>query len=106
MPTTSTTSLAARSSPRPAKAQRQMIFLHLLDKGPFGATLEEIEKELNLAGNTVRPRRLELEEKLLVVNSGTTRPTCSGRQAVVWIIPAHIRLSAIKKLNARGYSGE
>lgn len=96
------TSLAARSSPRPAATQRRRVFLHLLHSGSLGATLEEIEQALGMPGNTVRPRRIELEAKNLVKDSGSTRPTASGRAAVVWIVPEPVRSLALAKLAAKG----
>lgn len=50
-----------------------------------GATDLELESALDLIGSTIRPRRCELREYGMVVDSGHTRPTASGRQAVVWI---------------------
>jgi predicted ArsR family transcriptional regulator len=46
-------------------------------------TDEEIATRLNLAGNTARPRRIELVSGGLVIQSGT-RKTASGRTAAVW----------------------
>lgn len=51
-----------------------------------GATAEEIERGLSLAGNTVRPRLVELRETACIRDSGRTRKTASGRAAVVWEI--------------------
>lgn len=50
-----------------------------------GATDDEMQARLNLNPSTQRPRRIELCEAGLVRNSGQTRKTRSGRQAVVWI---------------------
>ena len=50
-----------------------------------GATDEEIGDWLGLGGNTVRPRRRELQLAGLIRDSGRTRATASGRQAVVWV---------------------
>ena len=44
-----------------------------------------------MSGNTVRPRRIELQEKGLVVDSGRRRPTPSARQAIVWVVPERVR---------------
>jgi hypothetical protein len=54
----------------------------------FGATDDDLSRWLDLPGNTVRPRRGGLVEKGLVRDSGRTRATSSGRQAIVWeIVP-------------------
>jgi transcription initiation factor IIE alpha subunit len=51
---------------------------------PDGATNEEIETALQMTGNTVRPRVVELRERKLIHDSGQTRKTRSGRNAIVW----------------------
>jgi hypothetical protein len=48
------------------------------------ATDEEIQLGLEMSGSTERPRRVELVAAGRIVDSGRTRPTQSGRQAVVW----------------------
>lgn len=52
--------------------------------GCSGATAQEIETALGLAGSTVRPRLVELRETGCVRDSGRTRLTASRRKAVVW----------------------
>lgn len=47
------------------------------------STDEEIATELAMNPSTVRPRRVELARKGLIVECGTRR-TSSGRMAVVW----------------------
>lgn len=60
--------------------------LALLRKcGDGGATDDELQHWTNLNPSTQRPRRIELCEAGLVRNSGQTRKTRSGRQAVVWV---------------------
>lgn len=51
----------------------------------IGMTDEEIGVALGMPGNTVRPRRRELENAGSIVPSIDTRPTRSGRRAVVWV---------------------
>jgi predicted ArsR family transcriptional regulator len=46
-------------------------------------TDEQIATRLNLAGNTARPRRIELVTAGLVEQAGT-RKTASGRTAATW----------------------
>ncbi len=48
-------------------------------QAPAGLTDQEIAATLGLAENSVRPRRLELVERGLVVDSGTTRLTSTGK---------------------------
>lgn len=47
------------------------------------STDEEIATELAMNPSTVRPRRIELARKGLIVQDGTRR-TSSGRMATVW----------------------
>lgn len=97
------TSFAAHRAITPTAANlRQRVFLFILARGADGATLEEIERGLNLEGNTVRPRRCELEERMLVEDSSRRRKTFAGRDAVVWVIPAPIATKALSKLAAKG----
>ena len=49
-------------------------------------TDEELSERLNLSGNTVRPRRGELESDGLIAHRGELRTTRSGRKARVWEI--------------------
>lgn len=51
-----------------------------------GATDEEMQLALGMNPSTQRPRRVELVNAGLVVDSGRTRPTASGRAAVVWVV--------------------
>lgn len=60
------------------------VYAHLLHND--GATDEEGQRALDLAPNTYRPRRIELTAQGFVKDSGTTRPTLSGRSAAVWIV--------------------
>lgn len=53
----------------------------------FDSTDEEMQTDLSMSPNTQRPRRRELQLMGLVVDSGKTRPTRSGRAAVVWRLP-------------------
>ncbi len=48
------------------------------------STDEEMMSALEMNGNTQRPRRRELELMGRVVDSGKTRRTKSGREAVIW----------------------
>ena len=67
-----------------AKRLRARVLNYLIGCGAEGATDEEIQVALDLAGNTQRPRRRELVQAGLVRDSGRLRPTPSGRMATVW----------------------
>lgn len=78
----SDTSLAAAASMVPrAGTLRERVYKALLRR-PM--TDDEIGAELELGGNTVRPRRGELVKTGRVVDSGERRTTASGRAATVW----------------------
>ncbi len=63
---------------------RQIIYDHIVSRGPLGATSQEIEIALGIPAQTVTPRVKELRTLGLVWDSGTFRPTRSGRKAIVW----------------------
>jgi hypothetical protein len=86
----SPTSIAAADAAKPtAETQRRRVLEWLTVASSSsvlcGATDEEMQEGMTLAPNTQRPRRVELVRMGLVKDSGRTRPTRSGRQAVVWI---------------------
>jgi hypothetical protein len=62
-----------------------LVYRYILGCGESGATDEEIQIALNMAGSTERPRRIELLARGKVRDSGRTRPTLAGRAAVVWV---------------------
>lgn len=82
----SDTSAAAARELAPSRADtlRRAIYDYLTRYG--GCTDEELQAKLNMAGNTERPRRRELELLGLVLDSGARRSTRTGRKAVVWVI--------------------
>ena len=57
----------------------------LREESYLGQTDEEIALAWELNPSTSRPRRIELVNAGLVVDSGRTRKTISGRAATVWI---------------------
>jgi hypothetical protein len=83
------TSRAAAKAVRPgfAARSRRLILDAVEASMPDGLTREELEDRLRLAGNTVRPRVWELLASGALVESGRTRPTRSGRDAAVLIVP-------------------
>lgn len=72
---------AASMAPRAARTIRSKVLEHLRE---HPSTDEEICDALGLSGNTIRPRRRELEVDGLVHHTGTSRSTRSGRLAAVW----------------------
>lgn len=82
---TETSREAARRIGKPATSQRAAILRYLVERGPAGGTDEEIQDALGLRVQTETPRRGELAQLGLVVDSGRTRPTSSGRPAIVWV---------------------
>jgi hypothetical protein len=81
----SVTSEAAAQAIKPTRVSLQQQVLNCLRV--HDATDEEIQSVLRLNPSTQRPRRIELVNQGLVVDSGRTRKTKSGRNAVVWMCP-------------------
>ena len=82
----SATSRSAWIKSRPkAGTLRALLLAHLEQCGGDGATDEEMQTQLDMNPNTQRPRRVELHQGGLIVDSGRRRPTRSGSQAVVWV---------------------
>jgi len=81
----SATSAEAAQKAQPASAkQRARVLALLASLGAHGATDEEMQDALGMEGSTQRPRRIELQNRMLVRDSGRTRKTRSGRAATVW----------------------
>ncbi len=76
---------AASEIERSASTLRGYVYRFIWNKGDAGATDDQIQMALRMEGSTERPRRIELQDKRLVKDSGKTRKTRSGRQAVVWV---------------------
>lgn len=76
-------SIDAAVSVKPnAQALREIIYTYIC-AAMGGLTDEEISIVSGIAGNTARPRRIELQKAGRII-SGGTRATKSGRQATVW----------------------
>ena len=73
---------AAKILTRISAMHRQI--LDYLATHPEGATDCELQEALNMNPSTQRPRRIELLTWAYLHDSGATRPTRSGRAAVVW----------------------
>lgn len=81
----SETSVAAALAIEPAAGTLRAEVLACLRRcGPQGATDEEMQWDMRMGPNTQRPRRVELVDRGLVVDSGLRRRTAAGRRAVVW----------------------
>ena len=65
--------------------QREKVFAYIKAQGDSGATDEEVQIALGMNPNSERPRRIELVERELVVDSGITRRTKSGQDSIVWM---------------------
>lgn len=80
------TSLDAATEIRSEAATlRGEVFRYILGRGEQGATDEEIQEALEMAGNTERPRRRELEAEGRIFDCGKRRHTKTGRKAAVWV---------------------
>jgi hypothetical protein len=86
IPGSETSKAAAASIGGKARTLRQQVLDFIRQRREYGATDQEIAEDLALTLNTARPRRVELRDAGLIVDSGHTRPTQSGRLATVWVI--------------------
>ena len=77
---------AADLSPDLVAKARAAVYRYLENRGAQGATDEEMQLGIPMAANTQRPRRRELEQSGLVIDSEQRRETKSGRRAVVWAL--------------------
>jgi hypothetical protein len=62
-----------------------VVYAHLTEKGPCGATDDEMELQLHLAKQAASARRNGLMNKGLVRWNGEVRPTRTGAEALVWV---------------------
>lgn len=83
-PHSATSRDAARKIETTAGTLRRRVLDCLLNAGVLGMTDEELQTILAMNPSTQRPRRIELVNAGKVYDSGFTRPTASGRNAVVW----------------------
>ncbi len=77
-------SLQAADAIKPRAPELRQKVLEFIASRPDGATDEECQLGMPMPQNTQRPRRVELVEAGLIVDSGMTRKTRSGRAATVW----------------------
>ena len=76
---------AAKSVASKAETLRAQVLAFIAQQGERGATDEEIQLALGMAGNTQRPRRCELVKAGRIKEQGR-RKTSAGRSAAVWVI--------------------
>jgi hypothetical protein len=81
----SVTSRAAAAKIEPRRGTLQTIVYLYIKSCSSGATDEEGMEATGIVASTYRPRRVELVEAGRIVDSGRTRKTRSGREAVVWV---------------------
>lgn len=76
---------ARRAGPETSKGNRARIMAYLIHRGQHGATHEEVSVALDIRLSSVCGRFGELRKLYLVRDSGSRRPTSSGRPAIVWV---------------------
>lgn len=79
------TSRAAAQAIEPKAGTYRHAVLELIRLEPHGLTREDLCELTGLSGDTIRPRVWELIGQGLIMESGETRPTRSGRAAEVLI---------------------
>lgn len=89
----SQTSVDAAGSLDDLTARQEEVLVAFLSRGARGFTDEEliyaISRQNGRGPNSIRPRRVELFEAGHVHDSGQTRTTRAGRNAVVWVASCH-----------------
>lgn len=80
---------AAEAAAPIAGTKRHAVLAFIAAQGLTGATDDEIQIGLGMNPSTERPRRIELYEGRFIVKLHATRPTRSGKQAVVWLAGEH-----------------
>ena len=82
----SETSVAAAESIRPDTNRLRAVVLDAIRRaGADGLTDEEGIAATGIVASTYRQRRVECVQAGKVIDSGKTRKTASGRNAVVWV---------------------
>jgi len=75
---------AARALPG-AATHAGRVLRCIVAAGVDGITDEQVSDRIGMSLNTVRPRRLEMVERGLVMDSGDTTVTASGASAILWL---------------------
>lgn len=85
------TTLSARDQIKSKRLTlRDKVLNYITQAGDRGATDEELQQVLFMAGNTERPRRDELLSMGLIRDSGRRRKTSSNRDAIVWVVRSQV----------------
>ncbi|MEO1584199.1 MAG: hypothetical protein AAFR96_06465 [Planctomycetota bacterium] len=80
-----TSEVAARMIRHRAPGQRARVLAAIRAAGSEGLTDDEGERQTGLKPQSYTPRRNELAKAGLIRDTGTRRPTESGRPAAVWV---------------------
>jgi transcription initiation factor IIE alpha subunit len=79
------TSIAAAQKVLPKTGSlRRKVYEYILKQGLRGATDQEIEKALQIEGNTVRPTRISLVKDGFIMDTGSTRKNQHNNDCIVW----------------------
>ena len=80
------TSIAAliKSAPN-RESNRGKVLQFIIDRQERGATDQEMQAVLQMAGDTLRPTRLSLAKDNLIYDSGRTRQNERGNECIIWI---------------------
>lgn len=82
----SPTSKASADSVKKKIGPLHQRILDWLIANPAGGTDEQIGFDIDMAANTFRPRRRELQLMGRIKDSGRSASTQSGRSAAIWIL--------------------
>ncbi len=63
---------------------RLSVYEYLIRQGLRGATDQEMQSNLNLSGDTIRPTRMTLLKDGFIIDSFETRNNTNGNPCVVW----------------------
>lgn len=86
-----TSSVAAKQAAPRCPSARSRLLKEFERAGSYGLTDEEGESALDLKSQSYTPRRRELVQLGLVIDSGQRRHTTSGRPAAVWILASAVQ---------------
>jgi transcription initiation factor IIE alpha subunit len=79
------TSIAAAEKVLPKTGSlKRKVYEFILNQGLRGSTDQEIEKTLQIDGNTVRPTRISLVRDGYLIDTGTTRKNQHNNECIVW----------------------
>ena len=86
------TSLAVAEKVFPRSGSlRRKVYDYFVSCGNHGATDQEIELNLNMSGNTVRPTRQSLQKDGYIIDTGLIIKNQNGNSCIVWSVPATVQ---------------